>query len=70
MVQLSAATSAQWATVMAIGQDRSRPAGPYMRAGLKKISDPSSDTVLQTQRDTYLKNNTSHDIKNSIKINC
>lgn len=50
IVQLSAATSAQWATVMAIGQDRSRPGGPYVTAGLRKISDSSSDTALCTQR--------------------
>lgn len=50
MVQLSAATSAQWAMVMAMGQDRSRPGGPYVTAGLKKISGSSSETVLHTQR--------------------
>lgn len=50
MVQLSVATSAQWAIVMAMGQDRSRPGGPYVTAGLKKISGPSSDTVLHIER--------------------
>ncbi|TNN60067.1 hypothetical protein EYF80_029736 [Liparis tanakae] len=50
MVQLSAATSAQWATVMATGQHRSRPGGPYVTAGLKKISGPSSDTALHAQK--------------------
>lgn len=34
---------------MAVGKDRSRPGGPYVTVGLKKISDPSSDTVLHTQ---------------------
>ena len=57
MVQLSAATSAQWAMVMAIGQDRSRPGGPYMTAGLKKISGPSSDKVLHTQSKKELNQN-------------
>lgn len=36
--------------VMAMGQDRSRPGGPYVTAGLKKISGASSDTVLQKKR--------------------
>lgn len=52
MLQLSAATSAQWAMVMAMGQDRSRPGGPYVTAGLKKISDSSSDTALHIERKT------------------
>lgn len=41
--------------VMAMGQDRSRPGGPYVTAGLKKISASSSDTVLQKQYMRILK---------------
>lgn len=52
--------------VMATGQDRSRPGGPYVTAGLKKISGPSSDTVLHTQRYSKVtyQHNKSHDIAN------
>jgi len=54
MVQFSAATSAQCAMVMAMGQDRSRPGGPYVTAGLIKISDPSSDTALFHKMETLI----------------
>lgn len=49
MVQFPASTSPQWATVMAMGQDRSRPGGPYVTAGLRKISGPFSDKVLHRE---------------------
>lgn len=54
MVQLSAETSAQCAMVMATEQDRSRPGGPYVTAGLRKTSDPSSDKALCKHKSHHL----------------
>lgn len=35
---------------MAMGQDRSRPGGPYVTAGLKKISGPSANKELHKKK--------------------
>lgn len=42
MFQFSASSSAQWAMVMATGQKRSSPGGPYVTSGPRRISQPSS----------------------------
>lgn len=49
MFQFSASTLAQWGMVMATGQKRSRPGGPYVTSGPRRISQPSSVWTLNTQ---------------------
>ncbi len=68
MFQFSESTSAQWAMVMATGQNRSRPGGPYITSGPRRISQPSSVWTLNTPWHTHTEKETH--CKRYIKRSC